>query len=133
MAYEFLSIRRDGPIEYLMLNRPDVRNALNDRVIAELTDWTSHAAGYRGPGAVRVVVIGGAGQVFCSGADAAWMSQTVAYSEADNLRDAMLIANLFRSLDELPVPLVGRIHGAAFGGGAGLAAVCDIVVADQDT
>src|SRR4051812_17284831 len=124
MPYEFLATRRDGPTEYLTLNRPEVRNALNDRVIAELADWAARVAESAPAEPVRVAVLGGAGNAFCAGADAAWMSATVAYSEADNIRDAVAIANLFRALDELPVPLVGRVHGAAFGGGAGLAALC---------
>jgi methylglutaconyl-CoA hydratase len=80
---------------------------------------------------VRVVVLAGAGPVFCAGADIAWMSRTIAYTEAENLRDASSLSYAFAALDRLPVPLIGRVHGAALGGGAGLAAVCDIVVADD--
>ena len=129
MPYDFLSIRRDGPVEHLTLNRPDVRNALNDRVLGELADWAAHLV----EAAPRVVVLSGAGTAFCAGADASWMAHTVNYSESDNLRDATALANLFRTLDELPVPIVGRVHGAAFGGGAGLVAICDMVTADQNT
>jgi methylglutaconyl-CoA hydratase len=70
--------------------------------------------------------------MFCAGADVAWMSKTVAYTEAENLRDAAAMAEMFSLLDGLPAPLIGRIHGAALGGGAGLAAVCDIVAAAED-
>jgi methylglutaconyl-CoA hydratase len=129
MPYEFLSTKREGSVEHLTLNRPEVRNALNDRVIAELGDWAAHLSN----SPPRVVVIGGAGTAFCAGADAEWMAQTVGYSDVDNLRDATALASLFRTLDELPVPLVGRVHGAAFGGGAGLIAICDMVAADQNT
>ena len=80
---------------------------------------------------LRAVVLAGAGPVFCAGADLAWMSKMVSYSEEDNLRDAMAMSRMFAGLNTLPVPLVGRIHGAALGGGCGLAAVCDIVVADD--
>src|SRR5215813_10439829 len=126
MNYKFLSIRREGAVEHLVLNRPDVRNAFNAEMIAELTAW---AGGFARQSDARVVVLSGAGKVFCAGADAAWMAETATYSEAENLRDAGGASAMFRALDELPVPLIGRIHGAAIGGGAGLAAVCDIVIA----
>ncbi len=128
MSYSFLSLRRDGPVEYLALNRPDVRNAFNEQVIAELTDWAGRIASDR---VVRVVVLSGAGKVFCAGADLTWMSKMVTYSREDNVRDAEAMARMFSALDTLPVPLVGRLHGAALGGGSGLASVCDIVVADE--
>jgi methylglutaconyl-CoA hydratase len=131
MTYAFLAIRREGPVEYLTLNRPDVRNAFNDQVIAELTAWattTREAAAQRD---VRVVVLSGAGKTFCAGADVTWMSKTVEFTEEENLRDAVAMSQMFNALDALPVPLIGRVQGAALGGGAGLAAVCDIVVADE--
>jgi len=131
MAYQFLLTRRDGPIEYLTLNRPDVRNAFNEEVIAELTRWTSATSETAEMTGLRAVVLGGAGPVFCAGADLTWMSQMVAYTEADNLRDAMAMSRMFAGLNTLPVPLIGRIHGAALGGGSGLAAVCDIAVAEE--
>ena len=80
---------------------------------------------------LRAVVLAGAGPVFCAGADLAWMSKMIAYSEEDNLRDAMAMSRMFASLNALPVPLIGSIHGAALGGGSGLAAVCDIVIAEE--
>jgi methylglutaconyl-CoA hydratase len=70
--------------------------------------------------------------VFCAGADLTWMSKMVGYSHEENVRDAGEMARMFRALDRLPIPLVGRIHGAALGGGSGLAAICDIVVAAED-
>src|SRR5260221_8208556 len=129
MTYQFLTTKRDGAIEHVVLNRPDVRNAFNAEMIGELTAW---AAEFVRQSDARVVVLSGKGKVFCAGADAAWMAKTAAYSEADNLRDANTTSQMFRALDELPVPLVGRIQGAAIGGGAGLAAVCDIAIADAD-
>ena len=130
MSYQYLTIRRDGPVEHLVLNRPDVRNAFNGEMIGEVTAWAREFA--RGSDA-RAVVLSGAGKVFCAGADAAWMAKTATYSEAENLRDAGSTSQMFRALDELPVPVVGRVHGAAIGGGAGLAAVCDIAIADEGT
>jgi methylglutaconyl-CoA hydratase len=129
MDYQFLNVRRDGPVEHLVLNRPDVRNAFNAGMIGELTAWAGEFARQSD---AHVVVMSGAGKVFCAGADASWMAETASYSEAENLRDAGTASAMFRALDELPVPLIGRIHGAAIGGGAGLAAVCDIAIADED-
>jgi methylglutaconyl-CoA hydratase len=80
---------------------------------------------------VRVVVLGGAGKTFCAGADIGWMARTIKYSEEENMRDAAAASWMFAALNTLPVPLIGRVHGAALGGGAGLAAVCDIVVAEE--
>ena len=124
-----LLIQQDGPVVRVVLNRPEVRNAFNEELIAELTAWAeSVVAG----GSARVAVLSGAGTVFCAGADLTWMSKMVASTHEENVRDARAMARMFEALDRLPIPLIGRIHGAALGGGAGLAAVCDIVVATQD-
>ena len=131
MAFQFLSIRREGPVEHLTLNRPEVRNAFNEHVIAELTSWARSARERASQGEIRVVVMEGAGKSFCAGADVTWMSKTVQYTEEENLRDAAAMSAMFGAIDTLPVPVVGRIHGAALGGGAGLAAVCDVVVAEE--
>ena len=128
MAYQFLTVKRDGPVEYLTLNRPEVRNAFNEHVIAELARW---AETIQQPREVRVVVLGGAGKAFCAGADIEWMARTVHYTKQQNLEDAVAAARMLGALDTLPVPLVGRVQGAALGGGAGLAAVCDVVVAED--
>jgi methylglutaconyl-CoA hydratase len=129
MPYQFITSRRDGPVEHLTLNRPEVRNAFNEHVIEELTRWAEATGNDR---AVRCVVLAGAGRTFCAGADLTWMSKMVAYTRAENVRDAQAMARMFSALDTLPMPLVGRVHGAALGGGSGLAAVCDIVVAAED-
>jgi methylglutaconyl-CoA hydratase len=129
MPYTYLAVRRDGPVEHLTLNRPDVRNAFNEHVVAELRDWAARAAA---DPALRVCVLSGAGKAFCAGADLGWMSRMRQYSEDENLRDARAMAEMFGALDRLPAALVGRVHGAALGGGTGLAAVCDIVVAGDD-
>ena len=124
-----IHIDQTGPVVRVTLNRPEVRNAFNERMIAELTAW----ADSRQPRtSARVVVLAGAGKVFCAGADLAWMSKMVDYTHEENLRDAGALAAMFAALDSLPLPLIGRVHGAALGGGAGLAAVCDIVVAAED-
>jgi methylglutaconyl-CoA hydratase len=132
MSYEFLATRRDGPVEYLTLNRPDTRNAFNEHVIRELTDWAARTHAAARAHDIRVAVLAGAGPMFCAGADVTWMSRTVQLSEDENVRDATAMSRMFGALNELPLALVGRIHGAALGGGAGLAAVCDIVIAAAD-
>jgi methylglutaconyl-CoA hydratase len=129
-VYRYLLSRREGAVEYLSLNRPDVRNAFNDDVIAELTSWARDA--HRDQG-LRVVVLAGEGKVFSAGADASWMARMVKYSHEENIRDATAMAEMFYALDTLPAALVGRIHGAALGGGAGLAAICDIAVTGEST
>lgn len=123
-----LHIEQDGPVVRVTLNRPEVRNAFNEQLIAELTAWAESVKA----GDARAAVLAGAGKVFCAGADLTWMSKMVGYSREENIRDARDMARMFKALDELPIPLIGRIHGAALGGGAGLAAVCDIVVAADD-
>jgi methylglutaconyl-CoA hydratase len=128
--FSHLIVRREGPVEYVSLNRPDVRNAFNEELIAELTRW---ATTIHGDPDVRAVVLSGAGKSFCAGADISWMAKTVEFSEDENIRDAAAASRMFGALNTLPVPLIGRIHGAALGGGVGLAAVCDIAVADHDT
>ena len=126
--FTHLITQRDGAVERLTLNRPEVRNALNDEVIAELAEW---ASGVAADCTVRAVVLEGAGKSFSAGADVQWMAKTVNYTEAENLRDATALTAMFAALDALAVPVIGRIHGAALGGGSGLAAVCDIVVAEE--
>jgi methylglutaconyl-CoA hydratase len=130
MSFQHLLVECDGPVARLVLNRPEVRNAFNDALVEELHTWADDLA--RDAGDVRVVVLSGAGKVFCAGADLAWMRRTADASRAENVRDAQRLAAMFEALDRLPVPLVGRVQGAALGGGAGLAAVCDMVAAADD-
>jgi methylglutaconyl-CoA hydratase len=132
MDYEFLATQRDGPVEYLTLNRPEVRNAFNEHVIRELADWAERMRAAAARDEARVAVLAGAGATFCAGADVTWMAKTVQYSKEENVRDAEAMSRMFAALNELPLALIGRIQGAALGGGAGLAAVCDIVVAAED-
>jgi methylglutaconyl-CoA hydratase len=129
MTYQHLRTHRSGAVEYLELNRPEVRNALSDRTVGELTTWAEAIAGDRG---VRAVVLSGAGKVFCAGADLTWFTAMAGYTPEENLRDATLGARMFDLLDSLPCVLIGRVHGAALGGGSGLASVCDVVVAADD-
>jgi methylglutaconyl-CoA hydratase len=124
-----LLVAEDGPVLRVTLNRPEVRNAFDESLMAELTTW---AESVTADGQARVAVLAGAGKAFCAGADLTWMSKMVGYSRDENVRDARMMARMFAALDALPIPLIGRVHGAALGGGVGLAAVCDIVVAAED-
>jgi methylglutaconyl-CoA hydratase len=123
-----ISITHDGPIVRVQLNRPDVRNAFNEHLIADLTAWASAAPA----SGARVAILSGAGKVFSAGADLTWMSRMVGASREENLEDARDMARMFGALDTLPLPLIGQVHGAALGGGVGLSAICDIVVAADD-
>jgi methylglutaconyl-CoA hydratase len=112
----------------LTLNRPQVHNAFDDRLIAALTHELrelEHNA------QVRVVVLAAEGKSFSAGADLNWMQRMAKYSEADNIRDAVALANLMRVLDTMSKPTVARVQGAAFGGGVGLVACCDIACASS--
>jgi methylglutaconyl-CoA hydratase len=128
MGFRFLDVRRDDGVEHVTLNRPDVRNAFNEGCIKELTWWADSVAS---DASVRAVVLGGHGPVFCAGADLEWMRRMASFSHQENLEDASEMARMFLTLDRLPVPVLGRVHGAALGGGVGLAAICDIVVAGE--
>lgn len=127
MTYETLRIerRRDG-ITTLVLNRPDKHNAMSARMIAELTD----AARVLGDDeAVRAVILTGAGASFCAGGDLGWMKEQFAADRKGRLASARALAGMLGALNTMPKPLIGRINGAAFGGGVGMAAVCDVAIA----
>jgi methylglutaconyl-CoA hydratase len=126
--FAHLLSRREGDVEYVDLNRPEVHNAFNEHLIADLTSWAQQAAA---DSTLRAAVISGAGRSFCAGADLAWMAKMAAFTPEENLSDARTAATMFAAMDALPIPLIARIHGAALGGGAGLAAVADIAVADE--
>ena len=128
-AYRHLRVRSEGPVEYVTLDRPDVRNAFNPALVDDLHAWAQTIDDRPD---VRVAVLSGAGRVFCAGGDLAVMASLVDATREENLADAQRMAAMFDALDRLAVPLIGRVHGAALGGGIGLASVCDIVVAADD-
>lgn len=124
-----LDIRRPSPhVAELWLNRPEVRNAFNDGVIAELT--TAFEKLGSDP-QLRAVVLGGRGKVFCAGADLSWMRAMAGYSWDQNQADAAGLAQMLWTIYRCPVPVVGRIQGDCYAGGVGLAAVCDVLVAAE--
>jgi len=119
--------RADGSA-HITLNRPEIHNAFDDLLIAELTAALAALADDDG---VRVVVLTGSGKSFSAGADLSWMRRTSTYGKAENLADARALAKLMATLNELPKPTIARVNGAALGGGTGLVACCDIVVASS--
>jgi methylglutaconyl-CoA hydratase len=128
-TYRHLRVRRDGAVEHVALDRPAVRNAFNPALVNDLHTW---ARSLDDRPDVRAAVLSGAGPVFCAGGDLADMAAFADASREENLAAAERLAAMFDALDRLAVPLIGRVHGAALGGGAGLASVCDIVVAAED-
>jgi methylglutaconyl-CoA hydratase len=118
----------DG-IARVTLARPEVRNAFNAEVIDQLHETFARITAADD---VRAVVLAGEGKVFCGGADINWMRSSLDLAFDANLGDAERMSDMFRAIDNCPKPVVGRIHGAALGGGAGLAAVCDIAIATDD-
>lgn len=129
MADPTVSLRFADGIARVTLARPDVRNAFNADVIAELQAAFTRIAAADD---VRAVVLAGEGKVFCGGADIGWMRASLDLSFEANAIDAERMSDMFRAVDNCPRPVVARIQGAALGGGAGLAAVCDVVVAAED-
>ncbi len=118
----------DKGVGRLTLNRPEVHNAFDDALIAQLTAALLSLEADR---RVRVVVLAASGKSFSAGADLAWMQRMAGYSEAENLEDARALAGLMSTLDRLAKPTVALIQGAAFGGGVGLVACCDIAIASE--
>jgi len=133
-AAERLLVTRVGPagrIARVTINRPDIRNAIDGALVAEL-----HAAferlGTEPAEALRGVVLGGAGTTFCAGADAAWLLEAGALPEAENLAEAERLRAMLLAIEECPVPVVVRVQGAALGGGMGLCAASDLVLSTAD-
>lgn len=123
-----LAIERQGPLGLVTLNRPERHNAFDDALIAELTEALRSM---EGEGAIRIVVLSGAGRSFSAGADLNWMKRMAGFSADENRRDAMALATLLRTIAHFRKPTVARVHGPAYGGGVGLVACCDIAVASQ--
>lgn len=128
---ELLRVDRDGAIARVTLTRPEVRNAFNAALIGEL-QATFAALGEEPPHALRAIVLAGEGRTFCAGADVTWMRGAIGLAVEANERDASAMAQMFATIDACPVPVVARVQGAALGGGMGLCAVADIVLATAD-
>jgi methylglutaconyl-CoA hydratase len=117
-------------IAHVTLARPEARNAFDAETIERLHDVFARITAADD---VRAVVLAGEGKVFCGGADIKWMRESLELSFDANVADAERMSDMFRTIDNCPKPVIGQIHGAALGGGAGLAAVCDIAIAADDT
>ena len=128
MSDDAIRLNVSGGVGRITMARPQKHNAFDDGLIADLS------AAFEAAGrdyAVRVVVLEGEGKSFSAGADLGWMQRMADYSDAENLADARKLAGMMRILNELPRPTIARVQGAAFGGGVGLVATCDIAFASQ--
>jgi methylglutaconyl-CoA hydratase len=121
-----LDIRIEGRVARVYLNRPEVRNAFNDSVIAELTEAFARLGADPG---LRAIVLGGHGKAFCAGADLNWMKSMAGYDWDQNRADAQRLAEMLWTVYSCPLPVVGRLQGDCYAGGMGLAATCDVLVA----
>lgn len=123
-----LEVKQERSVLHVWLNRPEVRNAFNSELVAELTRiFSSLDSG------VRAVVLGGRGKVFCAGGDLAWMREAAGWGREENVADALRLAELFDLIRTCRPFVICRVHGAVFGGGCGLVAAADYAVAAEDT
>ncbi|HLK60069.1 MAG TPA: enoyl-CoA hydratase-related protein [Chthonomonadaceae bacterium] len=123
-----LTVTLRSAVAEITLNRPEVHNAFDEVLIAELTEIMTELCA---DAAVRAVVLRGAGPSFCAGADLGWMGRMAGYSHSENLADARAAQRMFQAIAHSPKVTIARVHGAAIGGGAGLVAVCDLAIADE--
>ncbi len=121
-----LDIAHDGPIARLTLNRPDMRNAFDDTLIAALTGAVQAAVD---DPAVRVLLLTGAGKAFCAGGDLNWMRKMATLTDAENRADAAKLARMLHAIWSCPKPVVACVNGDAYAGGMGLVSACDIAIA----
>jgi len=129
MAFSTVQLDVAGGVARLSMSRPEVHNAFNDEELRELTEAVKTVAA---DGSVRVLILTGNGKSFCAGADLNWMKSVLSYTPEQNKKDAAVLVDLLDMLEQLPKPVVGRINGAAVGGGVGLTAVCDIAIASSE-
>ncbi|MBL4930083.1 crotonase/enoyl-CoA hydratase family protein [Fuscibacter oryzae] len=128
MTWQTLDVRTDPRgVVHVTLNLPERRNVLSPAMIAELTEFAY------APGAARAIVLSGAGPVFCAGGDLVWMRAQIEADRPQRQREARKLAEMLQALNTMPVPLIGRLHGGVFGGGIGLASVCDVALAARGT
>lgn len=127
---ETLIVERKEDILYIYLNRPEVHNAINEVMIAELTEVFGEASKDE---TLKLVVLKGKGKSFCAGADLNYMSHIAQNSKDENYKDGQRLAKMFKTVYKCHVPTMAIVHGAAFGGANGLFAACDVVLADENT
>ena len=124
--FQSLEIERRGEVAWVWMNRPDIHNAFDENLIRELNEALREL---KDDPEARIVILSGRGSSFSAGADLNWMKRAAGYTPAENLRDARALAEMLRTLAQLPKPTLARVQGAALGGGLGLVAACDIAVA----
>ena len=129
MATDKIRINIDNHIAHVILTQPEKHNAFDDSVIMDLTNAFDLVT--KDPN-IRVLVLGGEGKSFSAGADLEWMRRMSDYNEIENLTDAKSMANMLKTLNDCPKPTIARVHGAAYGGGVGLIACCDIAIATEN-
>ncbi len=128
-AFQAIEVAERNGVALVTLNRPDRHNAFDETMISELTQALAVIADTP---RLRAVVLLGAGESFCAGADLAWMERMAGFSYEENVGDARALARLLQALASLPKPTIARVHGPAYGGGVGLVACCDIAVAAME-
>jgi methylglutaconyl-CoA hydratase len=126
MTYTTLQIEHNGPVSTVWMNRPELHNAMNETLIAELTRAFTEL---NEDPATRVIVLAGRGKSFSAGADLDWMRRAAGYTEAQNREDAERLATMLKTIYRSKKPTIARIHGAAIAGGTGLTTVCDVTIA----
>ncbi|MGD8478084.1 MAG: enoyl-CoA hydratase-related protein, partial [Burkholderiales bacterium] len=124
--YQTLEIELHRDVGVIWMNRPDVRNAFNETMIAELS---AAFESLDADDAIKAVVLAGRGPSFCAGADLNWMKKMAGYSADENYQDALALANMLHRLHSMNKPTIARVHGHAFAGGMGLVSACDMAVA----
>lgn len=130
MGYKFIEkIEREVGVVEVRLNRPELHNAFNDEFIAELTACFQELSG---DGTKRLLILSGEGKSFCAGADLNWMKAMKDYSDEENYQDSVKLSLLFSSLNDIPYPVIAKVNGATLGGGTGLVASCDYVIAAEE-
>jgi len=126
--YTTIKFEQRGKVAWITINRPDVKNAFNATVILEIASAFRDINDRKD---LRAVVLTGASDSFCAGADLNWMGDVLKYSYEENLADSLNLAEMFHLMFTCPLPTIARVNGPAIGGGCGLAAVCDIVIASE--
>jgi methylglutaconyl-CoA hydratase len=129
MSYEFLKLQVDSRgVAFVTLNRPEIHNAFNDKLIAELTQAFEQLDADPN---VRLLVLSGEGRSFCAGADLNWMKSMVNYSMEENIEDSRKLAKMFQTMNYFSKPVIGKINGHALGGGVGVVSICDYAITHE--
>jgi methylglutaconyl-CoA hydratase len=130
MSDAFLTNQDDRGVLTISLNKPNIHNAFDDQLITSLTEYINKL---ENDASVRLILLKGEGKSFCAGADLNWMKRMKNYSADENYADSLALAGLFHAINNFRGPVIGKVHGAALGGGSGLVAVCDYVLAKENT